>query len=104
MRGGHRRAAELTPHRLNQGFSRTFVNSLFDLPWGTVGRGASGETEGSRGRMKEKKKRRHRREEAESGGRTIGCFRGRGEDDTQALLFFSSSILGDIWMCAVGVK
>lgn len=64
--GGHRRASELTPHRLNQGFSRTFVNSLFDLPWGTVGRGASGETERSRGRMKGKKNRRGTTEKGRS--------------------------------------
>lgn len=37
----HRRAAELTPNRLNQGFSRTFVNSPSDL-----GLGAWGETDG----------------------------------------------------------
>lgn len=33
--GGHRRAAELTPPSSESGvFSRTFVNSLFDLPCG----------------------------------------------------------------------
>lgn len=34
---GHGRAVELTPNRLNQGFSRTFVNSLFDLACGDCG-------------------------------------------------------------------
>lgn len=46
---GHGRAAELTPNRLNQGFSRTFVNSLFDLASGIVGRGMGGEVQGSKG-------------------------------------------------------
>ncbi len=44
--GGHRRAAELTPNCLNQGFSRTFENSQFDL--GLGGR-MGGKVELSRG-------------------------------------------------------
>lgn len=51
--GGHRRAAELTPPSSESGvFSRTFVNSLFDLPCG-----GCEQTEG----WKKKKKKKNRR-------------------------------------------
>lgn len=48
IRRRHRRAAELTPNRLNQGFSRTFVIHSLILAWGSIGRRMEGKVEGAK--------------------------------------------------------
>lgn len=61
---GHGRAAELTPNRLNQGFSRTLAIRCLILAWGITGRRmegtwrrrSKGGREGGEGFSREKKK------------------------------------------------
>lgn len=106
--GGHRRAAELTPPSSESGvFSRTFVNSLFDLACGGC------EQRLRAGRRKKKKNRRAKMLERRGmnnllymgGNEGGGKGGGKGGREGGTFVFrCRRGVWADIWMCAVGVK